>query len=69
MTQRDYYIGLVFQCPVSESNLPGCFLYGLRLLPIKERIAWWQTLGHEERLALIATHKACLRCQENLPPL
>lgn len=56
-----YALDLSKRCPADASANPvDCPLFGLRLLPIRERRAWIQRLSDEELEYLQGYHACCL---------
>jgi hypothetical protein len=62
MCNSNYY-GLIFNCPV-ENELNSCVYSKIRVLPLKERITYYNALTEDEKKILIEKHQCCLAVRE-----
>ena len=55
------YIGLLFGCSKQNPD-DKCPLIEVRKLTIEERLYWWESLTHLQKMLLIQHHKQCVNC-------
>ena len=62
--------GLLVACPVTQDNPFDCPLKSVRLLPLRERYLWLETLRAEQMRTFLAQHGECIvrKEQENHEP-
>ena len=57
---RTFEYGLIMGCPLPGNPNPSyCQFHDIRLLPVKERCQWVDTLSDEECLRHYLAHKKC----------
>jgi len=56
---RTFAFSLVVCCPVFQNNPAHCQLFGIRELPLGERVKWLKSLNKEELTTLVEVHHQC----------
>ncbi len=56
--------GLMIACPVTQDNPFDCPLKSVRLLPLRERYRWLETLQPDQLRGFHAQHCACIQRKE-----
>lgn len=62
---KDFYIGLLFGCPLDDER-ENCPFAEIRKKNIRDRIEWDLERSEDEKEALIAHHKNCLKLREKI---
>lgn len=59
-----FVVGLVFACPIGRASAE-CRLRSIRMMDVRDRIAWVKGLTPEECGSIQAVHAECLRKRES----
>lgn len=61
--------GLIFCCPLDQSNPGSCPLHAVRLKPKRERFEWAHRLTEQEACSLYEKHQVCSQKRPGPPAL